>query len=452
MKKLLIVPMVLALVIFGFYHQEVNGQEDMGQKSNSEKNLIPEDIPIYDEIIEIYNSSNDEINSSLKKTESNSDKKKFTLNVGSDINTTREKMVTLEVQLENTKNIDSCNYFWHEGKTVIGVGSSIKHAFDKGEHNLTVHVSCAEGDEGNASLLLRAYDYYIISREHYNAYYGELEYVEKEIFNHKDRHLLMDDGIFSKYLYQYDEKGHTTQIKNEYYEYPNENETTLYEYDEVGNKVKETILNANGDTIYMSINTYSEDGNLTSSKSGVDEDSLVEETYDNSQYETTVYHDNNESNTDNTNKEIKKYNDNNKLIYEEIDYGIMKIICEYEYDDDTLRQETTHIVSDYRNQFRISTFNEKGEIIAVEKRFTNAESTSCHYKTEYTYTDNGNIKSKVDVLLEGECPYIDEVKRLYSYDEEGNRKGARAILDGDETSSTTILKVIKSYTNELEAY
>ena len=439
MKKILIIPMLLSLIIFAFYHQESNKKEHVIKINKN----IQEEIPIYNEIIEIYNNSKNELNSTNKK---------FKISVGSDINTTREKMITLNVKLENTQNIDTCNYFWYKEKNIIGIGSSVSHSFEKGEHKITVQVVCDKGDEANTSLWVRAYDYYTIRREHYNAYYGELEYTEIDILNYKDKYILMDDGIFSKYSYEYDEAGHTTQIKNEYYQYPNENETTQYEYDEAGNKIKEIILNAKGEIIYMTVNRYSEDGNLTSSKSGKDENSLIEDRYENESYVNISYTDSDDEESEMNIEEVKKYNDDAKLIYEEMNYGKIKFIYEYKYNEDVLVKDVTNIVSENKSQSRINIYNDKAEVVTVERKFTTAKNTSCHYETNYSYTDKGDIKSKVDVLLEGECPYLDDVKRIYNYDNQGNQKSTHAIVDGDEVNYITTLKVIKSYTNELEIY
>ena len=65
---------------------------------------------------------------------------------------------------------------------------------------------------------------------------------------------------------------------------------------------------------------------------------------------------------------------------------------------------------------------------------------------------NNNYASSVDILLGGECPFVDEVKREFTYDDNGNLVNVHSVLDGDAKNGYTTMKVEKFYTNELEEF
>jgi len=436
-KKILIVPLLLTIVIFSFSH------EDVMRKQIIEKHMaLPEkEHSLVEEIVDVYNSDLDEINATTKEDE----EKKFTVEIKGELNTTKETLITLTTKVKNYNNLDACNFFWSEEGTLLGIGSTLEMSFEKGEHKIFLRALDSNGNEANATVILNAYDYHMITKLHYNAYYGNLEYTEKDIMNHKGRYLLMDDGTFSKYIYAYDDEGRTIESKSEYYDYPTENQTRRFEYDEQGNRVKEMTLNSNDEIIYMIIYEYDEDGVLISTKSGTDENSLSSENYN--EYEGSVYYEDTNLNDTNSNDK-KEYNDNGKLVYEESYYGSMKIISEYDYNEEgKLTKDVSTMTSESRKSVRTNLYDDKSQLISFERLYSDND-YQCHYKRDYTYNSEGAVLTKIDQLLGGECPYIDEVKKNYAYDNDGKIKSISSTIDGEKGYTT--LKVIETYTNILE--
>ena len=437
--------MLLALAIFGLYHDDVVGKQSEEVKYTLPHEEAPQnEVPLYEGVLEVYNTNFDEMN----KTTEEEEEKVFSVEISGELNTTKETEILLKAVVKHAKNLQACNYFWYENNVTIGIGESLEMAFDKGEHIITVRALESNGDATYTTVTIRAYDYYMVIREHYNAYYGNLEYSEKEIQNHKGRYLLMDDGTFVKDSYLYDDEYRMIENKYEYYNYPTENKTVRYEYDEQGNRTKETTLNSEGEVIYVVVSIY-EDGNLTSSISGVDEDSLSSENYkERYNYYYPVYTEESGNGVEN-NEDKKEYNDNGKVTYEEVNYGHMKLIHEYSYDEnDKLVKEISSMQSERRFNARTSYYDDKSHVTSFERKYGDENGVRCHYKTLYTYNSEGNTKSRVDQLLEGDCPYMSEVKKNYNYDKNGNIKSIDATLDGEQGYTT--LKVIKSYTNELD--
>ena len=435
-KKLLIVPVLLTIVIFSFSHEDVVG------KQNSKKSvlIVEEEKTLVEEIVNVYNNDLDEINSTSEDEE-----EKFSVEIKGELNTTKEKLITLTTTVKNSDNLDACNFFWSEDETLIAIGPTLEMSFEKGEHIINLRALDSDGNEANATVTLNAYDYHMVTKLHYNAYYGNLEYTEKDIMNHKGRYLLMDDGTFSKYIYAYDDEGRTIESQSKYYDYPTENQTSRYEYDEQGNRVKELTLNANDEIIYMIIYEYDEDGVLVSTKSGEDENSLSSENY--SEYEGSVYYEDTNLNETNSNDK-KEYNDNGKLVYEEMYYGSMKIVSEYVYNEnDKLTKEMSTMTSEYRKSTRTNFYDAKGQLISFERLYS-YDDFECHYRRDYTYDSEGYTLTKVDQLLGGDCPYINEVKEKYSYDKDGQVKSINSTIDGEKGYTT--LEVVETYTNILE--
>ena len=442
MKKILIVPILLALVIFGLYHEDVVGKHsEADTHSLPNKELPLNEVPLYKEIVEVYNTDYDEMN----ETE---EKKEFSVEIQGDLNTTKETTIVLTAVVKNAENVQACNYFWSENNKTIDIGQNLEMSFTKGEHVITVRALDANGEDTYATVIVRAYDYYMVVREHYNAYYGNLEYTEKEIKNHRGQYLLMDDGTYLRDAYVYDDQYRMIENTYKYYMYPTENKTVRYEYDNQDNRVREATFDGNGEMIYLIVNSYDEDGNLTLIQSGKDEDSLSSEQYNEQYIYASPYSEDStsESTTSNVRKE---YNENGKVTYEEVNYSDMQFIYEYAYaENDRIIKESSSMQSDGRFNSRTSYYNEKSQVSSYERKYGDENGVICHFKIAYTYNSEGNTATKVDQLLEGDCPYISEVKRSYNYDKNGLVKSIDSSLDGEKGYST--LKVIKTYTNELE--
>ena len=130
------------------------------------------------------------------------------------------------------------------------------------------------------------------------------------------------------------------------------------------------------------------------------------------------------------------------------------MIYEYSYHDNgEIEKERREVITDERRNIRIAYYNEKGEMISNERSDTLKKyGKECSFRTEYTYNKQGYKASSVDVLLGGECSHIDEVKRKFTYDDNGNITNVHSVLDGDAKNGYTTMKVVKFYTNELEEF
>ena len=166
-----------------------------------------------------------------------------------------------------------------------------------------------------------------------------------------------------------------------------------------------------------------------------------------------IYENIEEYTKDNT-KDQRILNDDGKVTYEAYDDGSMKTIYEYSYHKNgQMKKEKYEAISEDEITTSIRYYNDKGELISRErsdKLKTNGK--ECSFRTEYTYNNQGYRASSVDVLLGGECPYIDEVKRKFTYNDNGNIINVQSVLDGDAKNGYTTMKVVKFYTNELEEF
>lgn len=442
MKRLLIVPMVLALVVFSLYYENVDGM-DTEMKGN-----VTQEIHVEDEPIEIYNNSNDEINTTIEVNETI--EQLFSVKIKGDLNTTKETVITLVADVKNAQNLEACNYFWYENKKIISLGGTLQKSFEKGEHNITLLIKNANGEETNSSVMVRAYNYKSVTTLNYDPHYGELLYKEKIVTNHKGNYVLYDDGIYSKALFNYDKDDQLMERVKEYYSYPKENTKTEYSYNDKGNRLVSQTFNSEGESIHYMLNIYDENSSLINIKFGTsaeDIDSNEEShasqiIYDLTYTEIKVP------------KDVQELNDNGQVIYEENYYADTKIVSKMTYDEENkLIKSERSTNSTYDSSTTIMDYDTKGNSINTEKKYEMNGHGSCHYSSAHTYTDANQIKSAVSTLLGGACHYIDEVKRVYSYDKDGNVINIKSTTDdGDVSEAYTTLEVIKEYINELDIY
>jgi len=151
-------------------------------------------------------------------------------------------------------------------------------------------------------------------------------------------------------------------------------------------------------------------------------------------------------------EDIVELNDNGQTVYEKYHYGDAKLVNKMTYDEENkLIKSERSFNSSYEQSSTTTEYDVKGNPLSVEKKYAMEGHTSCHYSSNNTFTDLGQIKSKVSVLLGGECHYLDEVKRIYTYDEKGNVENIKSLTDGvAESEAYTTLEIIKEYTNELD--
>lgn len=444
MKKLLLVPMVLILIIFSLYLENIDGMD------SSTKGKITQEIQLEEAILDIYNTKN-EINTSIELNETIEEK--FSVEIKGDLNTTKETVITLNAVVKNAKKLDACNFFWYEKEELIYLGSILQKAFDKGEHNITLVVRDANGEETNTSVIVRAYNYYSVTSLNYDAHYGHLLYTQRVITNHKGQDVFDDNGIYSKSFFTYSEDGYLVERRVEYYLYPEENRKTEFSYDDKGNRLTSQIFNAEGKSIEYNLMVYDANSTLLEIKFGTSPDDI------NDNYVYGIINDDTSVDASTTYTEdikvpedIVRMNDNGQIIYEERYYGDMKVLKRMTYNEENkLIKSQKSLESSYEESSSITDYDIKGNAINIEKKYEVKGQTPCHYRSENTYTDVGQVKSSVSTLLGGECHYIDEIKRVFHYDKEGRVINVKSSTDdGDIENAYTTLEVIKEYINEID--
>lgn len=375
----------------------------------------------------------------------------LSVDIGVDKNVSRDTEVTLSATVQNVKNLYACNYFWRENGEIIGTGSSISVSFSKGEHIVNLQVLDSEGQEASDSIKITAWDYYIVKNKYYSPVTGEFMREGLEVYDHNGNYLLLDDGSFSKYTFLYNDEGREIEMSTEYYNYPEENRKKFYTYDDNGNIATIELLNADDVMVSFQTYEYDEDGNQVSSKSGVDQETLVE---DEVYAYIDPYEDRNSTYRDNSPSPITRYNENNQTIYNEIDYNYLKVIYEYSYNKDgTLIKDISTTISGEESESRITNYNENGNNTNSEILYKKDDETICHYEIELTYNIDGHISTRGKKVLEGDCSNrVNPEHSSYRYDGRGNiiEIKSKSFIEDDYSEEYTTLKTFRFYSNELE--
>ena len=443
MKRLLILPMILAVTIFSFYHKTSDGM-DISTKDNEGEELKIE------KRLNIHNNSKNEIDEPLQEKILG---KVFFVEISGELNTTKETLITLDAVVKNVENLEAFNYWWYEDKELIEIGSTLEKAFDKGQHNITLVVRDGNGTEVNSMEVVNAYDYESITSLHYDAYYGGLLYKERSVFNHKGQYVLYDDGVYMKEILTYDEKGDTLlERAKEYYKNPERNRKTKFIYDDKGNRLVIQTFDSEGISTSYILYVYDDNSSLIDMKFGINADDIDNYDVPNDDEEMITY-DPSSYIEEQIPEDVVRLNDEGKVVYEERYYGVYeKVSTTMTYDENSnLIHSETKSNSPYDEGTTIIDYDEKGNEINRESKYKMEDGSSCHYSTKRTFRNSNQIESQVSTLLGGECPQIDEIKRLYRYNEEGEVIGIKATIDGEELSEAhSTLEVIKEYTNELD--
>jgi hypothetical protein len=444
MNKLLIIPALLALTLFSVYHYKIEGKKLYEQPTTIEKM----EQTILTKHAEMYTSKKE------RQEDNSTEEKVFRVEIPTEVNTNRDHETKLIVNVENANNRDACNFFWYEDEELIGMGETLNHSYSKGEHTITVIAKDGEGHEANATTKVTAWEYKKIETLHFNANYGDLTYREVEIYDHKGRYILIDDGSFAKRINLYDEYDNRIEHKVIYYDYPNESRYWLYTFDEAHHQLSSKSVNVKtGETLYYNVRTYDEEGNITSSRSGENEDNLYDDyrEYDDP-YGDSYYEYNSTYKAHEEDKSI--LNEAGLVTYEERNYDYMKVIEEYSYDsNNTMTQHiSTMITEEVNYDITVYNYNDNQEVSSSEQIYKTGEEITCHYKNSSTYNEDGSQNTEKQEILDGICPeYVDDNSfKKYSYDEDGRVKNVTSSLEKESDDSQTTLKVIKSYTNELE--
>ena len=449
MKKLLIVPIVLALTVFSFYHEEIDGRDTNAQGNAKEEIQIKKRF-------NIYNNSKNEINNSVevdKTVDENLSEKEFSVEIMGELNTTKENNITLNAVVKNVQNEEACNYWWYEDKELIDMGATLEKAFDLGKHNITVVVRDGNGTEVNSSVVVNAYNYESITTLHYDPYYGGLLYTERTVLNHKGQYVLYDDGVYIKELMTYDETtGMLLERVKEYYDNPEENRKTEFTYDDKGNRLVLQVFNSEGISINYMLYIYDENSSLIDMKFGTSAEDIEENEVPESDNDETLYEESPYVKVK-IPEDVVRLNDNGQVIYEELYYGVNdKVVTTMTYDENNkLIHSERESKTSYDEGTTIIDYDKNGNEINKESKYKMEGEGICHYGTKSTFNESNQIETQVSTLLGGECSYIDEIKRIYSYDEEGEVIAVKATTEGEELSEAhSTLEVIKEYTNELD--
>lgn len=449
MKRLLIVPIVLALTVFSFYHEEIDGRD-----TNAEGN-VREEIQI-EKRFNIYNNSKNEINNSIEADETvdeNLSEEEFSVEITGELNTTKENNITLNAVVKNVQNEEACNYWWYEDKELIEIGATLEKAFEQGKHNITLVVRDGNGTETNSSVVVNAYNYESITTLHYDPYYGGLLYTERTVLNHKGQYVLYDNGLYSKELLTYDENnGMLLERAVEYYDNPEENRKTEFTYNDKGNRLVLQVFNSEGISINYMLYVYDENSSLIDLKVGTSADDIENNEVEESDYDEVMYEESPYVEVK-IPEDVVTLNDNGQVVYEELYYGVNdKVVTTMTYDEDNkLIHSERETNSPYDEGTTIIDYDKKGNEINKESSYKMEGEALCHYGTKSTFTESNQIESQVSTLLGGECPYVDGIKRIYSYDEEGEVIGVKATTEGEELSEAhSTLEVVKEYINELD--
>ena len=455
MKKLLFVPMLLGLILLIFSFNDASGTT-----SSVDKDLTYTKANFVEKRADVYNSNYNDINYSSNIEVVENSESNFSVTIGSDRNTTRDTNESFIARVYNANNIESCNYLWsiidERDNKKNAFGKEVELSFPKGESSVTVRVICGE-QEANATVKVIAWEYFEKKVYHYNAYYGELEYVEREIFDYRGRYLIEDDGTFSKVSFLYDDEGRLVERTTLYYHYPSESEITKFTYNSEGKKVSEKRFDLNRNIRFVSLFEYNKDGELVLIKSGSDMEHLYEVQqyiYDAStEKQLPLYDSSNVVSTEDIGSR-RIVNDDGMVTYEEYNYGYFKTVDKYSYyDNGNIKVGRHEIASDEEIKVDIISYGKSGKIVSKERSIKSKKNSyECSYKTDYTYNKQGDVDSSVNTILDGECPYIDEVKRKFAYDESGNITNIYSVFDDDVKNGYTTMRVEQFYTNELEEF
>ena len=441
MKRLLILPIILAVTVFSLYHKASGGM-DINIKNKGKVELKIE------KGLNIHNNSKNEIDENLQEKIMG---RAFLVEISGELNITKENPITLNAEVKNIDNLEAFNYWWYENKELLEIGPTLEKAFDKGQHNITLVVRDGNGTEVNSSVVVNAYNYKSITTFHYDAYYGGLLYRERRVINHKGQYVLYDDGRYSKELRTYDDKrGVLLERAIEYYDNAENNRKTKFTYDESGNRLVEQTFDNEGISSSYLVYVYDENSTLIDMKYGTSEEDIENDEEGDDEVTTDDLSSYIEEKIP---EDVIKLNDNGKVIYEAFYYGKDdKVITTMTYNEDNqLIHSERESKSPYDKGITIIDYDEKGNEINKEMKYQLEGEALCHYRTKNTFTDSNQIRSQVSTFLGGDCPYLDEIKRFYHYNEEGEVIDIKAIIDGEELSEAySTLEVIKAYTNELD--
>ena len=384
--------------------------------------------------------------------------KQIEVNIGVDVNITKENNVTLTVNIKESNS--TYDYVWKENENIVGLGKVLTKAYDKGEHLLTVEVLGAGEVIGADEVKITAWDYLKIEKMYH---YGENEFnvFEKKIYDHHHWLLLLEHPVYAKTTYLYNEAGKVLEEKYEAFNDDNRSYTLLYTYDEEENLLSMERLDID-ENIVESI-FYDENGEVIVLAPKEKKELSASENYIDNSIKT--YNEKNqlikrESNSDDYKfLETMKYKDE-KLVLKERFTDSGHYIFKYEHNKDgktTLRKSTKRDNDSntvWMNSVKTE-YNKDGRVIKQERKNVYKDEVQTHVVQHWSYKNEKVVEHEIEAL-EGICPCTSDVikeKTVYIYNSEGellqkqyqSQKENEEELQKEETS----MKVVRTYTNIL---
>ena len=471
--KLLSIPAFLGLLLLVLYAQS---------KDEENINVYLENNPTV-EYVKLIKKN--EVFTANREENSTLDKDRLKIDMGMDINTTRDKDVVLTVSVKNLNEEEGCNYFWREGKKFLGVGDSISVPFKKGKHTVSVKIKTTNGREINASKSITAWEYTKEATLYFDEKTGEFIHKKVRTYDHKGNLIQVKGKDFLK-TYTYDKNGQEIEMHYDDYTDTEYSSSSSSEYDENGNLLKNESVDADGNVMWSEINEYNEQNETISSKMGEDENSLEETVYHGEyteENEEELIEENNNKFVYDDNGNILKseylyettrvtnemtYNENNQTLTEirksdDGNYSYVKS-AKYTYDDNgniaTLDKKWGEN-GNYSYEIKYKyTYDAKGNIATLESEETENGKVGCHYMTTSTYNEEGYVLKESNKVFSGDCQY--DVFNLYVeniYDKEGNiidKKSKKYTKENEKEIKDEIaemhrtMKTEKYYSNELD--
>ena len=443
MKKI-IVGLVVLLGVFVLW-------EDMS-KQDRPSPYLEEKIQVSEEIVFKSDEFIDEPQKEIVV------EKVLLVDIGKDINITRENNVTLTVLLDDNGSYD---YIWKEDENIIGLGKVLTKAYGKGEHLVKLEVLDAGELVGEDEVKITAWDYLKIEKM-YRVEENEFNIFEKKIYDHHNWLLLLEHPVYAKTMYLYNEGGKVLEERYEAFEDDNRSYTLLYTYDDDNhilsmerldideNIIESLLYDENGEVIVLSSEEKKE---LSSS-----EDYFV----DNS---------------------VKTYNKQNQLIKREVDSDGYKFLETMKYKEGKLVlkerfTESGHYVFKYQynengkvtlrkstktdNESRTvwmnsvkTEYSKDGEMLKQERKNIYKDEVQTHVVQHWSYKNKKIVEHKIEAL-EGVCPCTSDIvkeKTVYIYDRDGKllKKQYQSQKENEEElqKEKTSMKIVRIYTNIL---
>ena len=343
------------------------------------------------------------------------------VDIGMDINTTRDTEVILTAYVENLEEEEGCNYFWRDGKKLLGVGDSISVMFAKGKHNIVVHIKTTEGREINVSKVITAWEYRKEAALYYSEKTGEFTHKRVSTYDYQDNLIQVKGKDFLK-TYTYDKNGRELSMNYENYTHVSYSRSYSSEYDENGNMINSESLDADGKVVWRETGEYNDENETISYKMGEDDNSLEEIMGDDEYIEEESELTEEPTATDDNEKYV--YDENNNLLKSEYSYGEMNFTNEMKYNENNQTIEEVRTTKDgnytYETRYKYA-YDKDGNVITLENEQHENGKIYCHYVTTSTYNADGYVLTETNKVLSGDCSH--DVYNLYvekSYDKDGN--------------------------------